>query len=192
MKSYNKTPPSLPAITTATTTLGTQSYKQNNAVQYFTYQGDANRHGPQSGGFGQIDCGQDPCDDYIKWGTGSLVPQILYGVMQRWEEVDTPLDPQFRLTGPTVNTETKPPYPGNDFVVTEPSAKAQPYSPDGKPTFTALETFHANHSTIGFSGQVPADPDKYPDVAQELCDRFTSMSLKPSPSGAAPLQILTK
>jgi hypothetical protein len=34
MKGYNKKGPNLPKITTATTTIGTESYKQNNVIQY--------------------------------------------------------------------------------------------------------------------------------------------------------------
>jgi hypothetical protein len=89
-----------------------------------------------------------------------------------------------------VNTETKPPYPGNDFVVTVPSAETQPFSDDGKATFQVLDTLHVNHSTVSFSGRIPADPNKYPEVAQALCDRFSSMSLKAQGS-AIPLQTLT-
>ena len=135
VNNYNSNHPN--ALPRTTLVLG-----KTNVVQYFAYQGDANLGGAVAlNGLGIIDCAKDPCDGFPS--AGSLLPKLLYEVMQRWRQVKVT-----KVLGfiPSYIADPNNPryYPGNDFVVTVPSAK---YEED---KFQTMNTLFVNHTTVGY------------------------------------------
>lgn len=128
---YNKRNPHLPAATTVD--------GKTNKIQYFAYAGDANLNGPVDGlGFGIINCINDPCGlDYPPPSA-----QWFYTAMQRWLALSFAHSASGAITSLTPFSNS-PPYPGNDYVVTVPSAA---YS-DSFQTMTP--TLFVNHTTVG-------------------------------------------
>jgi hypothetical protein len=137
-----------------------------NLVTYISFQGDANLGGTIVNGLGQLNCAQDPCIGDA-WKNSFFAAQILYTTMQKWYEVTYStnlLDQVFGLA--LAAAPNSSPYPGNDFIVSVPSAT---YTP----TFVSMPTLRVNHATIGF-GPLYANSTQYPDIGTLLCQEFTN------------------
>ena len=137
MYKYNREHP--PGILPEATTID----GRRNSIKYFAYTGDANLNGPVDElGFGIINCVRDPCVIGSSLTPITQVPQLLYTAMQRWKLVTTTRNASGIVTA--VSATNSAPYPGNDFVVTVPSAM---YSEDKFQT--VAPTLFVTHTTVG-------------------------------------------